>query len=602
MYATQSDKNIFITTTLGQDSLMLDKVHIREGLSKLSLMTAHVHTNSMEIDPNELLGTPVTINIPVHADIGKVGEQAYNGIVIEVISRGSRTPAEALDEVHRDYDLVIRPQAFFLTQRQQNRIFQQMTPLEIVKQVLGEHSVKFDDRTSGSYPTFDYKVQYGESDWNLVCRLLQHEGIYFFFEHTDSTHTLVMADDTTVYVPCLEEDVAYFTGDLAESHLFVWSGVDRIPSGKVRQQGYNFLAPDTLPRALQENPAQADQQGVTEVYKYIAEAENIARPSITAQTQLEALQYDQRNGSGESNCRSFHPGGIFGFKRHEDEREVGKNYVITAIDITASSADNIGEQGQEGDNYSNRIEVLPSDVIYRPRLINGDDFPNHLPRIYGLQTARVVAEANSDGSEEIHIDMYGRVHVCFHWDLEQRSSCWVRVAQIWAGDNRGVFFFPRIDDEVIIQYLEGDPDQPMIIGSVYNRINNHPVALPESKTQSGIISRSSKGGGMDNYNGLVFEDLKDKELFYTQAEKDQQELVKNNMLTDVGVDRETNIGNNDVLNVGKVFKLKAGSEIILEVGGSKLTMKSDGTITLEGNNTTEKASKITKIAGKINLN
>ncbi|MDH2432959.1 type VI secretion system tip protein TssI/VgrG [Pokkaliibacter sp. MBI-7] len=613
MRAVQSSKNIFITTPLGQDALILDKATIHEGLSQLSHMTAFVHTNSQQVDPHELLGKAVTLTIPIHDDHGEVGQQLYNAVVTRIASKGSRTPAEALDEVHRDYELTLQPQAYFLTQRRQNRIFQQRTPLDIVTQILSEHSVKFEDRTSGSFPTFEYKVQFDETDWNFVCRLLQHEGVFFYFEHSAGDHTLVLADDSTVYTPCLEQQVAYFTGDLAESHLYVWSGIEQIATGKVRQQGYNFLTPTALAKALVENPGQAEQQGTTESVEYIAEAENISRTQATAQTQLDALQHDQLCGEGKSNCRSFRPGGLFSFKRHEDKREEGKSYVVTRIKVEASSADNQGEQAQEGDNYKNEISVLPADAVFRPRLARDDiaareggDRNNYLlpylPRIFGSQTARVVAEANSDGSEEVHIDKYGRVHVCFHWDLEQRSSCWIRVAQAWAGNGRGAFFFPRIGDEVIVQYLSGDPDQPVIVGSLYNGTNPYPTALPESKTQSGFISRSSKGGGKDNYNALVFEDLKGQELFYTQAEKDQQALIKNNQLTDIGMDRQTTIKNNDVLDVGKVFKLKAGSEIVLEVGGSKLTMKSDGTITLSGNKITEQATQIIKQATSIKLN
>ncbi len=596
MRAIQSDKHITISTPLGTDQLYLEKVVIDEGLSQLSRIVAYAHTNAAAVDPRQLLGQPVTVTIPIYADYGLMDQRYYNGVVLAVASLGSRTPAEAIDEVFRDYQITIVPRAYFLKQRQQSRIFQNLSPLQIVTQVLQEHGVKVDDRTTRSYPSFVYKVQYGESDWDFVYRLLQHEGIFFLIEHADGEHTFVLADEVSVYTECLESQVAYFTGELAEAHIYTWSGCHQVDSGGVRQRGYNYLAPTAFPQAQPQNAEVAEQQGITEVYEYIAEAENISRTATTAQTQLEAQQLQQMHGRAESNCRSFFPGGIFRFNRHEDDSEVGKSYVISAIHVEASSANNIGEQGQEGDSYSNALTVLPSEVAFRSVRAA------QKPLIHGVQTARVVAEANSKDGEEIHIDQYGRIHVSFHWDAEQQSSCWVRLSQMWAGNGRGAFFFPRIGDEVIVQFLEGDPDQPLITGSVYNGSNVHPIALPDGKTQSGFISRSSKEGGQDNYNALLFEDLKGQELFFTQAERDQQGLVKNNMLLEVGKDRQSTIKNNDTLEVGKVLTLKAGSEIRLEVGSAKITLKSDGTINIEGNNLSEKGTTIVKKASSIQLN
>lgn len=609
--ATQDNNILRLDTPLGKDVLHITKAEVSEGISTPFSISAHTFTNGQLIEAKSLVGKSVTIAL-LYNQGDAVKERYFNGHVSNVRSLGSRVSAVADGDKYQDYLLTISPTLIFLEGRTNCRIFQEENVEDIVKKILGEHKVKVSSKCTKTYPIYDYKVQYHETDLEFVSRLLAEEGIFYFFSHKKGEHTLVLADDVTAYQKSPEASVAFTTGSLAEAHIHAWSGGLDLPPGKTVKQGYDFLKPATKPKGDHVNSDLSDIQSKQEVFEYQAESEFGKRAKSAANVSLESLQRDTYLSSGSSNCRSFSPGDFFTFKSHEDKREEKKSYLLTRVAMEVSISSQIGSIKGASQTVVNQFTCVPKDVLYRPQQQASK------PRIYGAQTAQVTG----DPGDEIHVDKYGRVKVLFHWDREGKpdssSSCWIRVAQNWAGNRWGAFFFPRVGQEVLIEFLDGDPDQPIISGALYNGDQMPPYALPANKTQSGIKTRSSKGGGDANFNEIRFEDDKGKELLYLHAEKDHQLMVENdqsdtignnrnieitnNESVTIGGERVTDVGKSDKLTIGKELIIDAGSKITIKTGGASISMSSSGSIDIKGTNISINGSAIALKAGSIALN
>ncbi|GAA3918610.1 type VI secretion system tip protein VgrG [Litoribacillus peritrichatus] len=616
--ATQDANTIKITTPLGKDTFYLTSFNSFECISQLFRHEVVMYTNGVEIDPKALIGKSVTVSLLMNQD-GAVVERFFNGIVSELRSLGQRTPNEAEGNLYRDYAATVVPTSWLMLHRVNSRIFQNLTVKDIVSKLFGEHSVKFIDKLKNTYPPYEYCVQYEESDWDFVSRLLEQEGIFYFFEHANDKHSLVLADDVSAYEPCDENKVKHFSGSLAESHISLWNAGLNITPGKYTHKGYDLEKPQALPEASRADGSLISNQANYEVFEYEAESEFSDRSQAIANVRLEGLQKDVQTRLGASNCRSFIPGRTFEFLDHEDKSEIGKGYLLTKVILSATVANQTGANQGAEQSITNSFQCVPKDVAYRP----APSLPK--PIIHGVQTAVVTGESG----DEIHIDKYGRVKVQFHWDREgkkdSKSSCWIRVSQTWAGKRWGAFFFPRVGQEVLVEFLNGDPDQPIIIGAVYNADLMPPYDLPANKTQSGIKTRSTKTGSDANFNELRFEDDKGKELVMLHAEKDHHLNVENDQIDWVGNDRTTTIDNNDTvtiakdrnskidgsdtLKIAKKLTIDAGQEISLKTGGASITMKSDGTISIKGKNVTVegaqtavKGSQVTIKGGTVAIN
>ncbi len=604
--ATQDANAIKIVTPLGKDTLHLTSFNSHEGISQPFRHEALMYTNGVEIDPNALIGKAVTVTVLMSHE-GKTVERFFNGIVSELRSLGQRSPNEADGHLYRDYSARIVPTCWLMQHRINSRIFQNLSVKDIISKLFGEHNVKFIDKLKKTYPPYEYCVQYEESDWDFVSRLLQQEGIFYFFEHAKDKHSIVLADDASAYQPCKEQKVKHSTGTLAEAHVHEWHGGLHITPGKFTHKGYDLEKPQALPEGSRADGSVISNQANYEVFEYLAESEFSDRSQSIANLRLESLQKNTHERKGACNCKSFTPGTTFEFIDHEDKSEIGKGYVLTEVNFGASIASQSGASQSSEQQFITSFSCVPKEVVYRPekRL--------QKPLIHGVQTAVVTGESG----DEIHIDKYGRVKVQFHWDREgkkdSKSSCWVRVSQTWAGKKWGAFFFPRVGQEVLVEFLNGDPDQPIIIGAVYNADLMPPYDLPANKTQSGIKTRSTKTGSDANFNELRFEDDKGNELIMLHAEKDHHLNVENDQTDWIGNDRTTTIDNNenltiakdrttkidgsDKLNVGKKLTIEAGQEISLKTGGSSITMKSDGTITIKGKNVTVDGGAKTTVKG-----
>jgi type VI secretion system secreted protein VgrG len=460
------------------------------------------------------------------------------GVVHGIVSRVEEEQVSA----GYQYRVTIVPWAWFLLHRVDSRIFSELTTPQIVTRVLeGAGYTSGDDFRSslqGTYAAREFCVQYRESDWDFVCRLLEEEGILFYFEQTHDRHVLVLADrassappiageETLVYRP---ERGALVTADYG-THVSRFHVSEEIRSGKVTLRDWNFQKPALL---LQSTQAGASDTNL-ELYDYPGDYVTPSDGDALAKVRVEELAVRRRMGGGESTCPRLSSGHKFTLAEHPRD-DWNASYVLTRVEHSGLAGDEESEveSADEAARYGNAFEVIPAAVVFRPARVT------RRPQIHGVQTAIVVGPPG----EEIYADEHGRVKLQFHWDRlgkkNEKSSCWVRVAQMWASAAFGAMFLPRVNDEVIVAFEEGDPDRPLVVGRVYHGTNVPPYSLPQEKTKSTIKSRSSPNG--DGYNELRFEDKKGAEEVFLHAQKDWTIAVENDKKQTIGHDESLEVG------------------------------------------------------------
>lgn len=537
-----------------------------EGISELFHFRVDLCSDDANIDFDAVVGKACTLEIATSA-----GSRFVNGIV-----SGFERTGEGVTLTHYAADVV--PLFWLLTNRYKSRIFQEhncedMTIPGIVKKVFTDAGIPEDNfrlALEGSYETRDFIVQYRESDWDFVSRLMEEEGIFYFFEHTADGHKLVMGDSGVASVanPLTAEIPFRDPTGLVPEREFVFSLRDRkdIRIGAVMLDDYNFTQPALQLRAS----VKADEYTSLEFSDYPGEYDDKAVGDRYARIRLEEYQAAKRVVTMASVVRSQIPGFKFTLVEHPAE-SVNREYLVTRIDHRATQTQSGQEEalGEPGTKHETQIRTIPSDVPYRaPRA-------TRRPVVLGSQTALVVGPSG----EEIYTDEegYGRVKVQFHWDREgeynENSSCWIRVSQGWAGGNYGMIFLPRVGQEVIVDFLEGNPDYPIITGRVYNNDNMPPYPLPDEKTKSTIKSRSSKGGG--GFNELRFDDKKDSEQVFLHAQKDLHVRVQNEYFETTGKNKHVTVKEtlassvgSEGRSVGKDQSTKVGGDYSLKVSGS----------------------------------
>jgi type VI secretion system secreted protein VgrG len=401
-------------------------------------------------------------------------------------------------------------------------------------------------------------VQYRETHLDFVSRLMEDEGIFYYFEHTDSKHTLVLADDNSAFAsfPGYGSARVGLHTRGQDDVITRMEHEDSVYIGKVTLRDYDPLQPSlTLWNTVAG-------EGKEEIYDYqpvlytkMDEGDQYARLRLEAEESLREVI------RGEGTCRYFQSGCTFALEEHY-RSDMNKEYVLLGIEHSATAGDYRSWDSSPFD-YRIRFTAIPSSVVYRPQRRTPRPF------IHGSQTAVVVGKSG----EEIWTDKHGRVKVQFHWDRvgekDEKSSCWVRVSSAWAGKAWGAVHIPRIGQEVIVDFLEGDPDRPIVTGRVYNAEQTPPYTLPANQTQSGIKSRSSKGGGTSNFNEIRMEDKKGEELLYVHAEKDKQVMVEHDRTEEVGNDEKITIGNDRTEEVGNDEKITIGNDRTEEVGNNE---------------------------------
>lgn len=534
MKATQENRQANFESSLGSDVLLLSEMFAREQVSGLYEYQLSLVSEDENIDLYAIIGEHARVELELPGG----GFRYFAGFVSEFTFASFR-------DNFAEYRVTLRPWFWLLSRASNNRIFQGKTVPEIIKAVCQEHGfTDLDDRLAGQHESRTYCVQYRETDFDFLSRLMEEEGIYYYFEHEADKHMMVLADGPSAHEPFGKYDVVpWYPPDADEhrerEHLDDWSMRRGVRSGKFTLRDFDFTKPgadlEVVSRIAKPHAhAEFEKYAYPGGYSVVRDGETIAR------TRLEAEQADHEILAGRGNARGMIPGFLFTlelFPREDQNRE----YLVLEVThrVRLGGYDTGGVDAGDAFEYDCSLTAMPSSEPYRPSRLT----PR--PVVHGPQTAIVVGK---DG-EEIWTDEYGRIKVQFHWDREgendQDSSCWVRVSQTWAGKQWGAQFLPRIGHEVVVEFLEGDPDRPIVTGSVYNADNKPPYELPACQTRSGIKTRSTKSGTRDNFNEIRFEDKKGSEQLYIHAEKDMDTRVENCQTARVDVNRSVTVGNNE---------------------------------------------------------
>ena len=603
----QTDRPMKLTTPLGPNALILVGLAGREAISQMfyfELKAAWVDQTKL-LPFDQLLGKKVTVEISFADGQNK---RYFNGMV-------SKVTQHERDEDFTYYTLEVVPELWLLDRKQSSRTFQHITAPDILRQLFTGMDVDY--QTQGTFEQREYCVQYRETDLAFASRLMEEEGIYYFFKHTSSGHQMVLANTpqshpALPYLPTVTwEEKAH--DSMEADRVFAWSKGQEIRSGKFTAWDYTFEMPtkhleadktimDSVTVGTVTHKLKVANNDSLELYEYpggyasrfdginksggeqAAELQKIFTDNtrtVGIRMQAEALSSLLIRGRGVH--AGFTAGHTFDLTQHYSDDDT---YVVTSVQHDAEQPVSAADAEEEF-KYTNGFTCIPSALPFRPPRVTP------VPSVRGVQTATVVGPSG----EEIYPDKYGRVKVQFHWDRvgtdNVNSSCWVRVATFWAGQQWGAVHIPRIGQEVIVDFLEGDVNQPIVVGSVYNADLMPPWTLPDNKTISGVKSRSSPQGGADNFNMLSFEDKMGSELVSFQAEKDLTSLVKNDESREVRHDRVTKIKNDETQTVEhgneKIEVTEGNQSITLGQGNQSTLIKSGNQSTKlgQGNQTTK---------------
>jgi type VI secretion system secreted protein VgrG len=524
-----------ITTPLGPDVLLFHTMHAREELSRVGECRLDLLSLKNDIKLDDILGKSVTIKLALQDE----SMRYFNGYVTRFSAGGSYGR-------YRRYYATVHPWLWFLSRTADCRIFQDKTVPEIVNIVLGEHPTNsFKESLTGSYAKWNYCVQYRETDLNFVCRLLEQEGIYFYFTHDDGKHTMVMTDSYSGHAAFQEEAVPFIAPeDLARrdiEHIDAWTLTREVQPTVYVHDDYDFERPSVELRA-QKSVRRSYANNAAEIYDYPGEYTVKGDGDQLAAARIDEFAAQFETVQGAANVKMMSVGSLFTLEKCPREDQ-NIEHLVVAASYDLEYGDYEAMPDRRGADYRCGFIAMASKQQFRPKRVTPKPF------VQGPQTAVVVGP----GGEEIYTDKYGRVKVMFHWDRlgkqDENSSCWVRVSQPWAGKAWGGVAIPRMGQEVVVDFLEGDPDQPIITGRVYNAEQMPPYALPANKTQTGIKSRSSLSGTPDNFNEIRFEDKKGSEQLFIHAEKNQDIEVENDETHWVGHDRTKTIDNDEITYV-----------------------------------------------------
>ena len=563
---TQKQRLLAIATPLGEDKLLLKTISGRESISRLFAYDLEVLSEDSSISFNDIIGQRVTIDILLTD-----GSKRYiNGFV-------NRFSQSGIGQRFAYYQLQVVPWLWFLSRTANCRIFQNKTIPDIIKQVFQDRGMNdFRDALQGNFDQLEYCVQYRETEFNFVSRLMEHAGIFYFFEHEINKHTLVMANSPSVLKPCPVQSKARmdFSGEhlLSEDVVSAFHLQQEFRSGKYALTDYNFETPGTNLLAQDQTVFNVGGNTNYEIFDYPGDYKNKSAGATVTKIRMEEEETPHLIGAGIGDCRTFATGFFFDLSGNT-RSDLNRTYLLTEVQHSATVGDNYETAGGSvPETYSNHFSCLPSSIPYFPQRLT----PR--PVVQGPQTAVVVGPAG----EEIYTDKYSRVKVQFFWDREgkkdENSSCFVRVSQPWAGKSWGAINIPRIGQEVIVEFLEGDPDRPIITGRVYNAEQMPPYALPDNMTRTTFMSRSTKNGGSANFNELRFEDEKGKEQIFMNAEKDMDLRVENQAREFIGADRSLIVTANqrEQIQADKHLYIKGShfekidGDMSLQIGGKQM--------------------------------
>ncbi len=565
---SQDHRLIAVDTPLGKDVLLLQELTGYEGISRL--FTYELDLLAFENESivfKNIVGQKVSITLHLPD-----GTPRYISGYVSRFTQG-----ETDERLFTHYRAQVVPWLWFLTREADCRIFQNLAVPDIISQVFNLFDFK-DFRLSlkSSYPQLEYCVQYRETSFNFVSRLMEEFGIFYYFDHSvQGKHTMVLADQSSTLPACPSSPISYDTevGGLDDPEVIDnWHVGQEVRTGKYTVTDYNFITPSTSLLANDPTVVDLAASQPLELFDYPGLHTTKDQGDTVAKVRMQEEEAVYMVVSGSGDCRGLLSGYSFELKNHY-RADQNINYVVTEVRHFASAGQTYTSAGSSGgETYSNNFSCISASVTYRPERVTPKPF------VQGPQPALVVGKEG----EEIWVDKYGRVIVQFYWDRlgkkNENSSCWIRTSQPWAGANWGAMWIPRIGQEVLVSFLEGDPDRPVITGRVYNANEMPPYTLPDYQTRSTFKSRSSKGGSASNYNELRFEDLKGQEQIFINAEKDMDLRVENDSREFIGANRSLIVTTNQVEQIqtdkhlhvqGNHFE-KIDTNMSLQVGGNQM--------------------------------
>lgn len=601
---TQENRLISLTTALGKDTLLLASFSGHEAISRLfsfhlELLQENVPETGPPVHFPQIIGKNVTITVKQVDDTPRY----FNGLVSRFTKSGS-------DTLFTHYQMEVVPWTWMLTRHADCRIFHNKKVQEIVAQVFKDRGfTDYEFSLNASYSPMEYCVQYRETDFNFISRLMEQNGIFYYFKHEKNKHTMVIADDPSAHKPCPEQESAGYNlvsgGVDDEDVVNSWAIEQELRTGKYSLTDFNFKTPSTSLLASDPSIVTVGGNSSFEIFDFPGEYYARADGTTFAKLRMQEEEAGHLVAHGASVCRAFTTGYKFDLEDHPYD-PFNDTYILTEIQHIASVAGSYSGSGggsEHGGTYSNHFTCIPEDVRFRPARLTPKPF------VQGPQTAIVVGKSSDQDSadddsaggdgEEIWVDKYGRVMVLFPWDRKKDCSCWVRVSQDWAGKGWGMINIPRVGQEVIVSFLEGDPDRPIITGRVYNAEQTVPYTLPDNGTRTTFRTSSSTGGGTEHYNELRFEDKTGSEQVFVRGEKDYDTRILNDSREWIGnqesiivtKDRLEKVGGDESIQITGKRTEKVGGDDNVNVGGN-INQKAGQTISIQaGENLYEKSGQ-----------
>ncbi len=550
---------ISVSTAFGKDVLLVESFSGSEELSRPFGFSLAMKSGEVALDPATIVGTTATVTVTHPSGMTR----HFHGVV-------SRFTQSGLDAAFAYYAAEIVPALWLLSLSRERIIWQNKTAVQIIESVLNTHSVTFENKLSGSYDTREYCVQYDETPLDFISRLMEQEGIFYYFSFSAGGHTMVLGDAPSAHTDCAEATLI-FRGrsdnhNLPDSVLRFESGGCLVTQNYTGTD-YDYTKPST---SLATSANGTVGRGTVYDYPHLRMTANAGKKLLGVQ--MQASQSDASTASGESVCNSLHAGGAFTLTQHPNAK-ANLRYALRRVTHRATGA-----------GYTNHFDAFPASATFRPARATPQ------PVVAGSHSAFVVGPSG----EEIWTDSLGRVKVKFHWDQNEKNddttSCWVRVSQAWAGNGWGSLFIPRIGQEVIVGYLDGNPDRPIITGSVYNGEQATPVALPSKQMQAVIRSRPTKSGdgksksteiedGRIHGNEIRFDDKKGDEELYFHAERDLKIDIEDDLETTLYKGSEEHL----IKKGDRTIEVTAGNEDHTVGGTRDLTVHGDESHSNSGN-------------------
>jgi len=577
---------IRITTPLGDDALLFDRMDGTEELGRLFRYEIELLARE-DVTFEDLLGQAVTVTM----ELPEGGERHFHGHVTRLAHLGRK-------EKYWRYRATVSPWLWFLTRTSNCRIFQGMTVPDMIQEVFGDHGFSdVDNQLTESYREWEYCVQYRETDFNFVSRMMEQEGIYYYFRHEDEAHTLVLCDHLTAHdtVRGFEAVPWVPTGEHAPEEtggITRWALWETVQPGEFVLTDYDHLEPGS-DLEVRSNRSRDHGHADYQMFDYPGEYVTTEEGERYAVVRLEEHQTGFRQTDAAGNAPGLATGCIFTLEEFPRDDQNEEHLIVSASYQLANPARDAAG-GEAGPTFEMQFRAIRSDQRFVPAR------STKKPAVQGPQTAIVTGPSG----EEIHTDEHGRVKVQFHWDRvgqnDENTTCWIRVSQIWAGREWGAIQLPRIGQEVIVEFLEGDPDRPIVTGRVYNGEKAPPFALPDDKTRSGILSRASKGGGAANFNQLRFEDSIGSEEVQLHAEKDFETVVENDQTIHIMNDRTKTVDVDETVTIANNRTENVDNDESITIGGNRTEqVAADESITVSGNRTESITGDETRTVGSI---